>query len=99
MEIKIKQPGILYLSQAQYDIRIAVKECTYPATHISRKAGVSYKTMTAIIYGANEPSNSTKAKILEAVNKLNKMDKLNKERNLHSIGLSLSSYLTQQVGA
>ena len=98
MKIEIKKPGILYLSQAQYEIRIAVKMCARPATQISRRAGVSYSTMQYVTRGIHEPSKSIAAAILGAVDQLNEMDRLNKERNSHNSGLSLSSYLTQQAG-
>ena len=81
MKIEIKKPGILYLSKAQYDIRLAVKACKRPSTHISKIADVAYSTMKGVLYGTNEPSESTKAKILGAVDKLNEMDRLNKERH------------------
>ena len=76
MEIEIKQPGILYLSQAQYDIRVAVKECTYPATQIAKLSGVSYSTLQYTTRGVHEPSESVAAAILGAVDELNRMPKV-----------------------
>ena len=98
MKIEIKKPGILYLSQAQYDIRIAVKMCARPATQIAKRSGVSYRTIQHITSGIHDPSESIAAAILGAVDQLNEMDRLNKERNSHNSGLSLKSYLTQQAG-
>ena len=90
MKIEIKKPGILYLSQAQYDIRQAVKMCARPATQIAKRSGVSYSTVQYVTRGINEPSKSIAAAILGAVDQLNERDMLNK--------LSLKSYLTQQAG-
>ena len=76
MKIEIKQPGILYLSQAQYDIRLAVKDSTHHATQIARQAGVSYSTVQYITRGVHEPSEPVTELVLAAINKLNENPRL-----------------------
>ena len=72
MKIEIKQPGILYLSQAQYDIRLAVKASTHHATDIAKLAGISYSTLQYCTRGVHNPSDEIVSLILEAVTELDK---------------------------
>lgn len=72
MKIIIKQPDALYLSEAQYEIRQAVRASTHHATDIAKLAGVSYGTLQYCTRGVHNPSNKMADAILSAVSELDK---------------------------